>query len=86
MTEELQTEKITTMECDIKEIKKDVKDMPDLIVKKVNESVDMKIKLAIKDMEMKLSETEKKYQAMLIGLLLGMLTEAVGLVIAFIKG
>lgn len=86
MTEELQTEKITTMECDIKEIKKDVKDMPDLIVKKVNESVDMKIKLAIKDMEMKLSETEKKYQAKLIGLLLGMLTEAVGLVIAFFKG
>ena len=79
MTEEVQEAKISTMECDIKEIKKDVKDMPDLIVRKVNESVDMKIKLAI-------TETEKKYQAKLIGLLLGIIAEGVGLVISFLRG
>ena len=79
MTEELQEAKITTMESDIKEIKTDIKNMPDIIVNKVNESVDMKIKLAI-------SETEKKYQAKLIALLLGLITEGVGLVISFLKG
>ena len=78
MTEELQEAKITTMECDIKEIKQDIKDMPDLIVKKVNESVDMKIKLAI-------SETEKKYMGKLIALLIGLIGEGVGLIISFIK-
>ena len=66
MTDEVQEAKITAMECDIKEIKQDIKEMPDLIVKKVNESVDIKIKLAI-------SETEKKYQAKLIGLLIAIL-------------
>lgn len=79
MTEELQEAKITTMESDIKEIKTDIKNMPDIIVNKVNESVDMKIKLAI-------SETENKYQAKLIALLLGLITEGVGLVISFFKG
>lgn len=79
MTEEVQEAKITQMESDIKEIKADIKNMPDVIVSKVNESVDMKIKLAI-------SETEKKYQAKLIGLLLGLITEGVALIISFLKG
>ena len=78
MTEELQEAKISAMECDIKEIKQDIKDMPDLIVKKVNESVDMKIKLAI-------SETEKKYMGKFIALLIGLIGEGVGLIISFIK-
>ena len=38
----------------------------------------MKIKLAI-------TETEKKYQAKLIGLLLAIIGEGVGLVISFLK-
>ena len=79
MTDEVQEAKITAMECDIKEIKQDIKEMPDLIVKKVNESVDIKIKLAI-------SETEKKYQAKLIGLLIAILGEGVALLIKFIMG
>lgn len=66
-----------TMECDIKEIKTDVKNMPDQIVNRLNESVDMKIKLAI-------TETERKYQAKLIGLLLGMIAEGIGLIISFV--
>ena len=78
MTEEVQEAKISAMECDIKEIKQDIKDMPDLIVKKVNESVDMKIKLAI-------AETEKKYMGKFIALLIGLIGEAVGLIISFIK-
>ena len=85
MNDEEQERKITvieqrqaTMESDIKEIKTDVKEMPDKIVTKINESVDMKIKLAI-------SETEKKYMGKFIALLIGLIGEAVGLIISFIK-
>lgn len=78
MTEEVQEAKISAMECDIKEIKQDIKDMPDLIVKKVNENTDMKIKLAI-------AETEKKYMGKFIALLIGLIGEGVGLIISFIR-
>ena len=86
MTEALQDAKITAMESDIKEIKSDVKNMPEIIVNKVNESVDLKLQLATKDMEKQVSELEKKYQAKLIGILLSIIAEGVGLVIAFLKG
>ena len=85
MTEEVQEAKITAMECDIKEIKSDVKNMPDLIVKKVNESTDLKLQLMRAEMENKLSETEKNYMGKFIALLIGLIGEAVGLIISFIK-
>ena len=78
MTDELIEARFTTMESDIKEIKKDIKDMPEQIAQKVNESVDMKIKLAI-------AETEKKYMGKFIALLIGLIGEAVGLIISFIR-
>ena len=78
MTEEIIEEKVKQMESDIKEIKKDIKDMPEQIAQKVNESVDMKIKLAI-------AETEKKYMGKFIALLIGLIGEGVGLIISFIK-
>ena len=86
MTEEVQEAKITAMECDIKEIKSDVKNMPDLIVKKVNESTDLKLQLIRAEMENRLSETEKKYMGKLIALLIGLIAEGVGLIISFIMG
>jgi hypothetical protein len=79
MNDEVLEEKVKTLEADIKEIKDDLKTMPDKIAEKVNESVDIKIKLAI-------SETEKKYQAKLIGLLIAILGEGVALLIKFIMG
>lgn len=79
MNDEVLNEKVKQLEADIKEIKEDLKTMPDKIAEKVNESVDMKIKLAI-------SETEKKYQAKLIGLLIAILGEGVALLIKFIMG
>ncbi|MBQ1776590.1 MAG: hypothetical protein IIZ93_00390 [Acidaminococcaceae bacterium] len=71
-------QRVAAMESDIKEIKSDVKSMPEEIANRINESIDMKIKLAI-------TETEKKYQAKLIGLLLAIIGEGVGLVISFLK-
>lgn len=79
MNEEVINERVKQVEADIKEIKDDLKTMPDKIAEKVNESVDIKIKLAI-------SETEKKYQAKLIGLLVAILGEGVALLIKFIMG
>ena len=70
--------RITTMESSINEIKDNLKTLPDTIANKINENVDMKIKLAI-------SETEKKYQSKLIGLLIAIIGEGVGLVISFLK-
>ena len=79
MGEEVIMERVKQVEADIKEIKDDLKTMPDKIAEKINESVDIKIKLAI-------SETEKKYQAKLIGLLIAILGEGVSLLIKFIMG
>lgn len=79
MTEEVIEERVKQVEADIREIKDDLKTMPDKIAEKINDSVDMKIKLAI-------SETEKKYQAKLIGLLIAILGEGVALLIKFIMG
>jgi hypothetical protein len=79
MNEEVITERVKQVEADIKEIKDDLKTMPDKIAEKINDSVDIKIKLAI-------SETEKKYQAKLIGLLIAILGEGVALLIKFIMG
>ena len=79
MNEEVIEERVKQVEADIKEIKDDLKTMPDKIAEKIKDSVDMKIKLAI-------SETEKKYQAKLIGLLIAILGEGVALLIKFIMG
>jgi hypothetical protein len=78
MTNEMVEARITTMESNISEIKENLKTLPDTIADKINENVDMKIKLAI-------SETEKKYQSKLIGLLIAIIGEGVGLVISFLK-
>lgn len=78
MTNEMIEARITTMENSIQEIKDSLKTLPDSIASKVNENVDMKIKLAI-------SETERKYQAKFIGMLLAIIGEAAGLIISFIK-
>ncbi len=76
MTDEIMKVKVETMEKDISEIKQDLKTLPDLVADKINENVDMKIKLAI-------SETEKKYQSKLIGLLIAIIGEAIGLAVSF---
>ena len=78
MNAEVLETKVLQMESDIKEIKNDIKGMPEEIANKINTSVDMKIKLAI-------SETEKKYMGKFIALLIGLIGEAVGLIISFIK-
>lgn len=70
--------KVTDVENDIKEIKTDIKKMPEEIAKKMNESIDIKIKLAI-------SETERKYQAKFIGMLLAIIGEAAGLIVSFLR-
>jgi hypothetical protein len=76
MTAEEMKVKVTAMEQDLKEIKDDLKAMPEQIATKINESVDLKIKLA-------LAETEKKYQAKFISMLLAIIAEGIGLIFSF---
>lgn len=76
MTAEELKAKVNQMEQDLKEIRDDLKNMPEQIASKINENVELKIKLAI-------SEAEKKYQLKFIGMLLGIIGEAVGLIISF---
>lgn len=78
MTREKIEAKVLSMEQDISEIKTDVKNMPEEVAKRINENLDIKIKLAI-------AEAEKKYQAKFITLLLAVISEGVGLIISFIK-
>lgn len=79
MTEEMMETKVLVMETDLKEIKQDLKTLPEQIAAKINETVDMKIRLAI-------SETEKKYQMKFIALLLAVIGEGAGLIMSFFKG
>jgi hypothetical protein len=74
---EAMEQRVAAMESDIKEIKSDVKNMPEQIADRLNDSIDMKIKLAI-------AETEKKYQAKFISMLLAIIAEGVGLIISFV--
>jgi len=76
MTAEEMKAKVNQMEQDLKEIKDDLKAMPEQIATKINENVELKIRLAI-------TEAEKKYQAKFIGMLLGIIGEAIGLLISF---
>ena len=76
MTAEEMKAKVISMEQDLKEIKDDLKAMPEQIATKINESVDLKIKLA-------LAETEKKYQAKFISMLLAIMAEGIGLIFSF---
>ena len=78
MTTELIEAKVAAMENDIKEVKTDIKNMPEEIAQKMNTNIDMKIKLAI-------SETEHKYQAKFISMLLAIIAEGVGLIISYLK-
>lgn len=79
MTGDTMKAKVLQMETDIKEIKSDLKELPEVVARKINESVDMKIRLAI-------SETEKKYQLKFITLLLAIIGEGIGLVLSFVNG
>lgn len=77
MTEEARDVEIKAMKDDIGEIKQQVESMPDKVCNKINETMDLKIKIAI-------AETEKKYQMKFIALLLSIISEGVGLIISFI--
>lgn len=76
MTNDTIKAKVLQMETDIKEIKSDLKELPEVVAGKINESVDLKIRLAI-------TETEKKYQAKFITMLLAIISEGIGLIISF---
>lgn len=84
MTDDARDIEIKAMKKDIEEIKSSVEAMPDKISNKITEIMDLKIKLAMSEAEKKISDAEKRYQAKFIAMLLGIISEAVGLIISFI--
>ena len=76
MTDDARDIEIRTMKKDIEDIKAGMESLPDKISNKINENMDLKIKLAI-------SEAEKKYQAKFITMLLGLIGEGIGLIVSF---
>lgn len=78
MTEEARDVEIKAMKDDISEIKQQMESMPDKVSSKINETMDLKIQIAI-------AETEKKYQAKFIAMLLAIISEGVGLIFSFLK-
>lgn len=68
---------IKNIKSDVKEIKEMQRSMPDQVAEKLNETMDMKIKLAI-------SEVEKKYMGKFILMMMGIIGEGIGLVLSFV--
>lgn len=85
MNAEVMESKVLQMESDIKEIKSDIKNMPKEIVKEMESTIDIKIQLAMSEMNNNISEVEKKYQMKIIALLIGMITEGIGIIITLVK-
>lgn len=85
MNAEVMESKVLQMESDIKEIKSDIKNMPKEIAKEMESTMDIKIRLAMSEMDNKISEVEKKYQMKIIALLIGMISEGIGIIITLVK-
>ena len=60
--------KIKNLDTDISEIKSQLTDLPDIITKRLNENIELKISLAKKDIEM-------KFYKYITGLSIGLLGE-----------
>ena len=84
MTEDARDIEIKAMKKDIEEIKTSVESMPEKVSKNIAEIMDLKIQLVISETEKKISDAEKKYQTKFIAMLLGIIGEAVGLILSFV--
>ena len=84
MTEDARDIEIKAMTKDIEEIKTSVESMPEKVSKNIAEIMDLKIQLVISETEKKISDAEKKYQTKFIAMLLGIIGEAVGLILSFV--
>lgn len=78
MTQEVLKEKVLSMENDIKDIKSEIKGLPDQVAQKLDATMDLKIELSI-------TKLERKYQAKFITMLLAIISEGLGLAFALIK-
>ena len=79
MTEEITNLKIEQMQGDITEIKEQLKELPNEIAGKINETLELK-------MEIKVQDLEKRFYKWVTGLSIGIISCLVGLIISFIKG
>ena len=69
---------VKKMQKDIDDINAKLDKMPDVIIGRINETMDLKIQIAIGNLE-------KKYLLKFIAMLLGLFSEGAGLIFALVK-
>ena len=78
MNEDIAELKMNNLETDVNEIKTTLKDLPDMISKRLDESINLKIENATKDLKI-------DFYKWLVPIILGLLFSCAGVVFNFIK-
>jgi hypothetical protein len=73
------------MSTDLNELKKQVSAIPDEVIKRLNETMDLKIKAQVQDLETRMTEKNNANYRWIIGLTIGVIISLMGTIISFIK-
>jgi|WetSurMetagenome_2_1015567.scaffolds.fasta_scaffold1582564_1 hypothetical protein len=73
------------MSSDLLELKKQVSAIPDEVIKRLNETMDLKIKAQIQDLETRMTEKSNANYKWIIGLTIGVIISLTGTIISLIK-
>ena len=77
MTEDVTEIKFEQLNKDILEIKKQVESLPDVILKRLNETIELKIENAKKELEMKFYKWIAGAYASVIAVVIGLIVELI---------
>ena len=77
MTEDVTEIKFEQLNKDILEIKKQVESLPDVILKRLNETIELKIENAKKELEMKFYKWIAGAYASVIAVVIGLIVEII---------
>lgn len=75
-----------SVQKDIDEIKQQISNLPDEIVKRLNETTDLKIQNKVQDLETRLAKRESDMYRWIIGLLIGSGVSLIISVIGLVRG
>jgi hypothetical protein len=73
------------MSNDLSELKRQVSAIPDEVIKRLNETMDLKIKAQVQDLETRMTEKSNATYRWIIGLTVGVVISLAGMIISFIK-
>ncbi|MCK9576260.1 MAG: hypothetical protein M0R51_10080 [Clostridia bacterium] len=73
------------MSSDLSELKKQVSAIPDEVIKRLNETMDLKIKAQVQDLETRMTEKSNATYKWIIGLTVGVVISLAGMIVSFLK-